>query len=128
MSITRRLGAISSFLAAALLLALAWPYLQGRGWGAWSAALGGALLAVALIRALLDRCASAWGPAWRQRRQARRLRKAMARLDWKVLQGGAKPRQMRDCEKEGTLGVCTGLECYFWRGCNFNLKKPDKPS
>ncbi len=124
MSLTRRLGAAASFLAAILLLALAWPYLQGRGWGAWLAALGGVLLAVALLRALAGLCQRAGAPAWREWRQARARRKAMARLDWKVLEGGA--YRMRDCEKEGTRGVCTGLECYFWDACNFNLKKPLK--
>ena len=93
----------------------------------WLVALGGALLALALLRSLLDLGLGAWWPAWKQQRQAAARQKAMARLDWKLIEGKGL-RQMRDCEKEGTLGVCTGLECYFWDSCEFNIKKPLKRS
>jgi hypothetical protein len=91
----------------------------------WLAALGGALLALALLMSLLELARRAWWPAWQRSWQARKRRRAMARMDWRLVEGGQPgARQGRDCEKEATLGVCTGLECYFWDSCKFNIKKP----
>jgi hypothetical protein len=106
-------------IALALLMALGWQL--GNG---FLAALGGCLLAAALVSQAL----SGFGPAWERLGSAFRRRRSMERaahLDWTVIDnsvGGE--RVKRDCERPETLGICTGMECLVYKTCNFNIKKP----
>jgi hypothetical protein len=82
---------------------------------------GGGLLALALLSGLLQ---PAWArlQAWRQRR---RQRARMVELDWKLIDNSlSNPRLQQDCERPGTLGVCTGRDCMVYQSCNFNIKRP----
>ena len=46
-------------------------------------------------------------------------------LDWSVIDGSLRsPRPQRDCERQESLGICTGLDCLVYESCNFNIKKP----
>jgi hypothetical protein len=75
---------------------------------------GGLLLALAL--------ASAAGMAWRRRRESlSRNKTAIKGTGWRVLDN---TRPLRDCQTGASTGICTGLECYDYRACNFALKKP----
>jgi hypothetical protein len=59
--------------------------------------------------------------AWRRRRSLAKARE----LDWKFIdQSLQAPRPQRDCERQESLGICTGLECLVYEECNFNIKKP----
>ena len=57
-------------------------------------------------------------------KKSRALKKA-AELDWKVIGSfQEKGSSQRDCERPESRGICTGLECYEYERCNFNIKKP----
>ena len=46
-------------------------------------------------------------------------------LDWRIIDNSlARERPIRDCERQETLGICTGRECLVYDSCNFNIKKP----
>ncbi|HXB96597.1 MAG TPA: hypothetical protein VNZ54_01000 [bacterium] len=99
-------------IALALLLALALSW--GRGVAVWA---GGALLLAALLASMVQSLAARWK---RRRTKARALA-----LDWSVIDNSlAEPRPRRDCERQETLGICTGRECLVYDSCNFNIKRP----
>jgi hypothetical protein len=118
--ITLTLARWAGLIAAILLLGMAWVFFGNapEGFMGWLAILGGALLATAGISYALRRLWDVLGPWREERRRMAPLRK----IDWKVLEGGA--GKVRDCEKPVTKGQCTGLECYFYEGCNLNFRKP----
>jgi|GEM_PF-2829959 hypothetical protein len=95
-----------------LLVALAWSW--GRTAAVWA---GGALAAAALLSTAAQSLAAWW--------KKRRVRARTLALDWSVIDNSlAEPRPRRDCERQETLGVCTGRECLVYDQCNFNIKRP----
>jgi hypothetical protein len=56
---------------------------------------------------------------------SKRLHKRrLEKLDWKIIDNSVNtPRRQRDCERRESLGICTGLECYEYQECHFNIKK-----
>lgn len=101
----------------ALLLSALLLWQLGHDSLAW---LGGGLLLAALLRPLFGGRALLFKGF--RRRQA--LKKA-AELDWSIIeQSQNRERVKRDCEREETLGVCTGRDCLVYESCNFNIKKP----
>jgi hypothetical protein len=100
------------FIALALLVALAWTW--GHAAAIWA---GGVLVAAALLSAAFQPLAARW--------KRRRVRARAMALDWSVIDNSlAEPRPRRDCERQETLGVCTGRECLVYDSCNFNIKRP----
>ena len=80
--------------AALLLAALLAPWVRGKGFGL---------------------------KAFRRRRALQRA----ADLDWSIIEASQnRERVKRDCEREETLGLCTGRDCLVYESCNFNIKKP----
>jgi hypothetical protein len=78
--------------------------------------LGGGLLSAALLAPLFQRLRGA-------RRQSKALKKA-EKLDWSVIDNSLqRGRIMRDCERQETLGICTGRDCLVYDTCDFNIKK-----
>jgi hypothetical protein len=81
--------------------------------------LGGLVLAALGISVLGD---SFKGLA--KRWKAERAIKKASEFDWKVIQGSLdSPRPRRDCEREESLGICTGRDCLVYESCNFAIKK-----
>ena len=99
-------------IALGLLLALAWAYNPSLlAWG------GGALLVAAVLSEGFQRLRRSWKRSSAERRAAK--------LDWKIIDGSLNDdRVRRDCERPGTLGICTGRDCLVYDSCNFNIKKP----
>ena len=93
-------------------LALAWRFQPDLlVWG------GGSLLLAALLGQAFQKMSLRW-------RKARAEKKAAA-LDWTIIdQSMSRERPKRDCERQETLGICTGRECLVYDTCNFNIKKP----
>lgn len=119
MAITRKMAAAASVIAGVLLLALAWIYLGGgKGVQRVAVVLGALLLVMLAVSALAGWLAPRLGQWWHRRQN----RVAMNRLDWKVIEGGG--GRKRDCEKQHSMGVCSGLDCYFYQSCTLNIKKP----
>lgn len=101
-----------SFIALLLAALLLWQV--GTGFLAW---LGGGLLALALLNGSRASLVQWW--------KKRRTRQRVVELDWKIIDNSlAQDRPMRDCERQETLGICTGRECLVYDGCQFNIKKP----
>jgi hypothetical protein len=99
-------------IALMLLVSLAWSW--GRTTAVWA---GGALVIAALLSSAFQSAAAAW--------KKRRVRARALALDWSVIDNSlAEPRPRRDCERQETLGVCTGRECLVYDECNFNIKRP----
>jgi hypothetical protein len=99
-------------IALGLGLLLLWQL--GANSLAW---LGGGLLAAALLYPLLQ----GLGKQWRRERSLKKAEK----LDWSIIDNSlSRDRVQRDCERQETLGICTGRECLVYEGCNFNIKKP----
>ena len=81
--------------------------------------LGGCALALWLVleakQALVQPLA-----AWKKRRAMKKIGK----LDWSVIDNTlSAPRPRPDCEREESLGICTGRECLVYESCDFNIKK-----
>ncbi|HXC62857.1 MAG TPA: hypothetical protein VNZ67_00800 [bacterium] len=99
-------------IALLLLAALAWSW--GRTAAVWA---GGALALAALLSSAVQSLAATW--------KKRRVRSRTLALDWSVIDNSlAEPRPRRDCERQETLGICTGRECLVYDQCNFNIKRP----
>jgi hypothetical protein len=99
-------------IALLLVVALAWSW-----WRVAAVWAGGALIAAALASTLVQATAARW-----KRRQSRAR---VLALDWSVIDNSlAEPRPRRDCERQETLGICTGRECLVYDSCNFNIKRP----
>jgi hypothetical protein len=61
---------------------------------------------------------------FRKRFERRLQDRKMSNLDWKLIDNSFKSdRPRRDCEREESLGVCTGRECLVYDTCDFNIKK-----
>jgi hypothetical protein len=81
--------------------------------------LGGLALAALMISELASRLGS-----WRlARRRPSSLKKAES-LDWALIDNTLKSeRPRRDCERQESLGICTGRDCLVYENCDFNIKK-----
>lgn len=81
--------------------------------------LGGiALLLLSLVEAA--RRIAAW---YESKKRQRALSKA-EKLDWALIDNTMNSdRLRRDCERQESLGICTGRECQVYDSCDFNIKK-----
>ena len=81
--------------------------------------LGGCALALWLLLEAKAALEPLWA-AWKKRRNLRKI----AKLDWTLIDNTLhSPRPRRDCEREESLGICTGRECLVYESCDFSIKK-----
>lgn len=82
----------------------------------WLGALG---LLLIFVMELRQRSEGIW-----KRLEKRQQDRKLSTLDWKLIDNSLKAeRPRRDCEREESLGVCTGRECLVYDTCDFNIKK-----
>ena len=80
----------------------------------------GALAILALLGSELGRRAAPFFQAWRRKRAVKKAEK----LDWQWIDNTLNSdRPRRDCERQESLGICTGRECLVYETCDFNIKK-----
>jgi len=81
--------------------------------------IGGAALALLVGAELLGSFKS-----WMDSRRRRRALSKAERLDWALIDNTVNAvRLRRDCERQESLGICTGRECLVYDSCDFNIKK-----
>jgi hypothetical protein len=81
--------------------------------------IGGVALVALALSGMAGRLA-----AWREARKRTKSRKRAESLDWSLIDNtihAVRPR--RDCERQESLGICTGRECLVYDSCDFNIKK-----
>jgi hypothetical protein len=81
--------------------------------------LGGLSLVALALSSLM-------GPlrGWLEGRRRQRSVKKAEKLDWALIDNtlnAVRPR--RDCERQESLGICTGKDCLVYDTCDFNIKK-----
>jgi len=62
--------------------------------------------------------------AWLSSRSRKKAMKKAEKLDWELIDNTVNSvRPRRDCERQESLGICTGKECLVYESCDFNIKK-----
>jgi hypothetical protein len=83
---------------------------------AWVGGLALAFLLLSSVIKRFQRLLAAW-------KRQKALKKAV-KLDWSLIDSTVNSdRIRRDCERQESLGICTGRECQVYDSCDFNIKK-----
>ena len=81
--------------------------------------LGGLALAMLLFSDLAGRLRH-----WMSTKKRENALKKDDKLDWAYIDNTLNSdRPRRDCERQESLGICTGKECLVYESCDFNIKK-----
>jgi hypothetical protein len=81
--------------------------------------LGGICLALLILAGLTQKAVS-----WIQSIKKRWALAKAEKLDWELIDNTVNAdRLRRDCERQESLGICTGRECLVYDECDFNIKK-----
>ena len=81
--------------------------------------IGGVALGLLLLSELLNRL-----KPWFHGLRKKKALKAAEKLDWALIDNTMNSdRLRRDCERQESLGICTGRECMVYESCDFNIKK-----
>lgn len=79
--------------------------------------------ALAIVLLLVTELTKRVGPWIASKRQKKTLKKGNT-LDWSLIDNTINSdRLRRDCERQESLGICTGRECLVYESCDFNIKK-----
>jgi hypothetical protein len=63
-------------------------------------------------------------PAGLKNWRLKQTKKQMSKMDWSLIDNTVNSdRLRRDCERQESLGICTGRECLVYESCDFNIKK-----
>jgi hypothetical protein len=76
-------------------------------------------LALLALSALLGRARTLL-----ERLRQSRAQKRREKLDWTLIDNTMNSERLRrDCERQESLGICTGKDCQVYESCDFNIKK-----
>ena len=61
---------------------------------------------------------------WRKSQGHEKALKKADKLDWTLIDNTMNSERLRrDCERQESLGICTGRDCLVYDSCDFNIKK-----